>query len=334
MALPKQVRQQIAESKRIEGELRAAAETPPADPAQPPAEAPVAQQPAEPAPAAPVAAAKPVPDARYEELLQQHRSLQGIHRTLVRSNENLQSQAQGLQEQYSRLAAEVEQLRTQKTPPNPTPSVAPITPEEMREFGPDLINVIERKAQEVAAPLNQALVETRAKAEALERRNAELEQKLNGVSNAQAQSAQDAFQARLLALVPDFNTLNYDKKFLSWLSQVDPLDARRRTLQDRLDEATQVGDADAVASFFNTFKSLVAAAPTPAPAPKPDLVAQAQPASRAAPDNAPAKAGRLWTQLEISAFYSDVARGKYTPQDKARIEKEIYAAQKDNRIAA
>lgn len=328
MALPKQVRQQIAEANRIEGELKAAAATP-ADPTPPPAPVePVVAEPAAAAPA-PAPAPQPQPDAQYVELLQQYRSLQGIHRALVRSNGELQSQAQGLQAQLNTLSTEVEQLRQK---PSPTPSsIAPITDEEVREFSPELISVIERKAQMVTAPLNEALAKVSAEAEALKRRNAELEQSLAGVSNAQAEGAQARFLDRLVRLVPEYNELNFDKNFLSWLSQVDPLDARRRTLQDRLNEAVELGDAEAVASYFNTFKALVAAQPQ---APKPNLAAQAQPASRSAPDSTPAKNGKVWTEAEIGQFYADVSRGKYTPQDKVRIEKEIYAAQKDNRIAA
>lgn len=72
----------------------------------------------------------------------------------------------------------------------------------------------------------------------------------------------------------------------------------------------------------------------PAPAQRPDISAQAQPTSRAAPDIAPVNSGKQWTQQGISEFYADVTRGRVTPADKARIEREIFAAQKDNRIAA
>lgn len=331
MSLPKQVRQQIADAKRIESEMRSA-ETP-VEPTPPPApvnpETPVVAAPA-PAPA-PTPAPQPQMDSQHAELLQQYRTLQGIHRTLQRSNSELQSKAQGLQSQVSELSTEVEQLRA-KVSAAPTPSVAPVTPEEIKEFGPDLISVIERKAQEVAAPLNQMVASMRAEGEALKQRNAELEQQLNGVTRTQAENAQARFQADLMRLVPDFNTLNFDSNFLSWLSQVDPLDARRRSLQERLNEAVEYGDAEAVAGFFNAFRKVVSA--QPAPTPKVDLAAQAQPASRSAPDAAPAVSGRQWTGANIDKFYADVARGKYTPQEKQRIEREIFTAQKDNRIAA
>lgn len=326
MALPKQVRQQIADAQRIEGEIKAAA-IPPADqtPSPAPAEPVVAPVVAAPAPVA----AQPQPDAQFAELLQQYRSLQGIHRALVRSNGELQSKAQGLQEQMNTLTTEVAQLRQK---PSVSPSIiAPITDDEIKEFGPDLISVIERKAQQVAAPLNEELVKVRAEAEALKRHNAELEQSLNGISRNQAEDAQARFQTDLVRLVPNFNALNFDNNFLSWLSQTDPLDVRRRTLQERLNEAVELGDAEATASFFNTFKTLVAAQPTSS---KPNLAAQAQPASRAAPDNAPVRPGRQWSQADIGVFYADVSRGKYSPQEKVRIEKEIFSAQKDNRIAA
>lgn len=334
MSLPKQVRQQIAEAQRIEGELRAAAPVPVAEGALATPQPSPAPQPAA---AAPAPASAPQPDQKYEELAQQYRTLQGIHRTLVRTNGEQQSRMQGLQAQHEQLSAEVEQLRKQLVTAaavSPANTVAPITEAEIKEFGPDLINVIERKAREVAAPLTQALNEANAKLEKHVARNAELERQLNGVTNTQAKNATEAFETRMRALVPNINVLNYDSKFLSWLSQADPLDARRRTLQERLNEAVETGDAEAAANFFRAYETLVAQAAAAAPKPNANLAAQAQPASRAAPDSQQQPVGKVWTQLEISAFYDGVTRGRYSPQEKTRIEKEIYKAQQDNRIAA
>lgn len=330
MALPKQVRQQIEEAARIGEELAAAAKAPePAPPAAdpaPPQEPPAA--PTEPAAAAPVPA--PAPDAQYQELLQQYRSLQGIHRSLTRSNGELQSQVQTLQAQVRQVTEELERVRNAAPKP---PTFNPLTPEEVKDFGPDLISVIERKAQEVAAPLKAELEAARAQLQKFSTRNEELERSLNGMASTAQNAAFEGFKARLVQLVPDVNVLNHDQNFLSWLSQVDPLDTHGRTLQERLDEAVNALNAEAAAGFFSAFKKLAAARPQPTD-PKANLAAQAQPESRGGPD-APARSqGKVWTRTEIEAFYTDVSRGKYTPQEKQRIEREIYQAQRDNRIAA
>lgn len=330
MALPKQVQKQIADANRIEGEIRAAqaleaaaaqpvadAETPPPDNVETPTAAAEAPAP-EPAP---VPAPAPQPDAQYETLLQQYRSLQGIHRTMSRNNSELQSQVQTLQASIQEVKAELERVRQQATP---APADA-----DVGEFDPALISIIDRKAREATAPLNEALAKVTA-------RNAELEQSLASINRDRAESAATAFEDQLSRLVPDINALNYDQNFLAWLSQVDPLDAHKQTLQQRLDEAVRLGDARTAAGFFNTYKSLATAhaAPAPAPAPKPNLAAQAQPTTRSAPDaSSVGNVGRKWAQAEIAAFYDNVTRGKYTPQEKARIEKEIFSAQRDNRIA-
>lgn len=333
MALPKQVRQQIEDANRIEGEMRAAQAAESSAPAEPASAAPtvVATPAAEPEAQAPAPAPQPAPqpDAQYAELLQQYRSLQGIHRTLARTNSDLQSQVQTLQASVQSLTGEVERQRQPQPKAQP---VSSITDEEVKEFGPDLISVIERKAQEVAAPLNAQLAQAQDTLARLAARNAELEQSLNNVSQVQADTAQTTFVSRLTQLVPDFNVLNYDNNFLSWLSQVNPLDPRKHSLQDQLNDAVQLGDADAAAKFFLTFKSLVAQAQVAKP--KPDLAAQAQPTSRAAPDVTPVATGKQWSQADISAFYDGVTRGRYSPAEKARIEKDIYAAQRENRIAA
>lgn len=330
--LPKQVRQQIEDANRIQAEMKAAQGAPaPADPAPPEA------QPQEPAAAAPVAeptttlppAAQPAPVVDVKavaELQHQYRTLQGIHKSLRAQNGELQSQVQTLQAQVQALTQEVERARTTPAPS----SFVPLSDEEVKEFGPDLVSAMERKAQEVAAPLQEELRQAKAQMQALLSKNAQLEQSLNGVAQTMQQSDQDRFSARLLALVPDFDVLNTDGNFLSWLSQVDPLDANKRTLQERLNEAVESLDANTVASFFSTFKQLRVA---PAPQSAPDIAAQAQPASRSAPDSPNKPVGQMWTQDRIAQFYADVSKGKVTPQDKQRIEREIFKAQSENRIA-
>lgn len=334
MSLPKQVRQQIEDANRIQAELKAAQDAPaPADPTPPEAQP---QEPAASVPAAEPATDTPTPAPQPAaptvdmkavlELQHQYRTLQGIHKSLRTQNGELQSQVQTLQAQVNALTQEVERARTT---PN-VPSFVPLTDAEVAEFGPDLISAIERKAQEVAAPLQEELRNAKAQINALQSKDVQLEQSLNGVAQTMQGTEEDRFTARLLALVPEFDVLNTDRNFLSWLSQVDPLDAKKRTLQERLNEATDALDADTVASYFSAFKQLRA---TSAPTPTPNIAAQAQPASRSAPDLPNKPAGPVWTQERIGQFYADVSKGKYTPQDKQRIEREIFKAQSENRIA-
>lgn len=335
MALPKQVRDQIAEAKRIETEMHAppVVEQPPTTPlpSVSGSELPVAATP--PIAATPPVPAAPQPDEKYNALMQQYSSLQGVHRTQLRTISEQSEQLAALTQSVQGLTTEVERLRTQ--PPAP-PSIAPITEEEKEKFGPDLLNIIERKAQEVAAPLQGALNKAQTDLAAVVARNAELERALGTVSRAQTDTVQTRFNERVNQLVPDLVAINHDPRFASWLSQVDPMDPQRRTLSQRCDEAVQAFNADAVAAFFNTFKSLLPTTPVPAAAPSPNdtLVLQAQPQSRAAPDAPPAQAGRQFTRAEVSQFYEDVKRGRYTAADKLKLEREIFQAQNENRIAA
>lgn len=342
MPLPKQVQQQIAEAKRIEGEIRDAQTAPPSDESTPPnvSEAPIAAAepvvaaPAPVEPVAPAPAPQPSVGDQYAELLHQYRTLQGIHRTLVRTNTELQSQVQTLQASVTSMTSEIEQLK--QRPAQPSAPSAPLSAEEIEQYGEGLISVIERKARELTVPLNEQLSQANQELAKLKEHNTRLEQSLNGVNQQQAETRVNAFQQRLISLVPDINALNYDQGFLTWLAQADPLDARRRTLQQRLDEAVQIGDADAVANFFHTYRRLTTPQPvSPAPSSSSAQMAQAQPMSRSGPDaDTSGQSGKRWTQKEIGDFYADVSKGKYSPAEKTRIERDIYAAQKDNRIAA
>lgn len=347
MSLPKQVRQTIDEAKRIEEELRRQRETPAEAP--PPAEAqPMAEaQPPEETPAPPAASSEPievsappppeppatptVPKSDYDQLAHQYRTLQGIHRSLVQARTELEQRVVA-------LTRELEAVKQQQS--TPPPQTQSLTKEEIEEYGPDLIGVIERKAQEVAAPLH-------AQVRLLTERNQFLENSLRSVSQVQATSAEEAFVSGLARLVPDWETTNYDPNFLAWLDLPNPFSVNESRKQT-LDRAVAHGDFRIAASFFTAFKaesgnlqpssSAPAAQPTPTrqPVQVPPLESQAAPAQRSAPDQTAQARGKIWTQQEVGRFYQDVTNGKYrlNPQEKQRIEREIFTAQKENRIAA
>jgi len=275
-----------------------------------------------------------VPKSQFDELVHQYRTLQGIHRSQMQARGEMEQRIATLTQQVQTLTARSQQPSS----PPPQKSTA-LTPEEIEEYGEDLIGVIEKKAREVAAPLQTQLDSTVAAYRQLQERNQYLESHLQGVTQAQNEGREEAFFSKLPALVPDWETLNYDAGFLAWLNQPNPFHAGE-TRKQGLDLAVQNFNPEAAAVFFTAYKAenpTVPVTPKNQPVSVPSLESQAQPAQRSTPDVVrPTPQGRVWTQGEITKFYRDVTDGKYrtNPNEKQRIEREIFTAQRENRIAA
>lgn len=206
--------------------------------------------------------------------------------------------------------------RLSKAPPPPDPIVTDMTPEQVVEkFGPEF-------AQAVAA-IVVPMADARAN-----RVREEVAPEISRVSEFAASTARGGYLSRLSALVPNWESIDSDPGFTAWLDSVDRLTGypRRRFFS----EADGRNDADRVSRFFIEYAGPQAAAAQPA-----QKVIEAQlapPVSGAAP---PMPAGkRVWREQEIKQFYADVRRGLITEQDARRIESDIFAAQRERRIAA
>lgn len=114
-------------------------------------------------------------------------------------------------------------------------------------FGEDLVDAIDRRAEQKA----KLLVERQMTA--LSDYVKQLEAKLGVVGDQVAVSAQDRFYTALSSMVPDYEAVNTDAAFLSWLGEVDPIYGVAR--QSALDAAANALDAGRVASIFNAFKA-------------------------------------------------------------------------------
>lgn len=115
-------------------------------------------------------------------------------------------------------------------------------------FGEDLVGAIDRRAEQkaralVAQETQQLLAYVK-----------QLEAKLGNVGEQVAESTQDRFYNRLAALVPDYEAVNQDQGFLTWLGEVDPVYGVPR--QAALDAAANATDPERVAAVFNAYKAL------------------------------------------------------------------------------
>jgi hypothetical protein len=212
-----------------------------------------------------------------------------------------------------RMAAEIRSLKGQlnealaKANNPPAPPTSKLKPEEVEEYGEKFIDVVKRAAAEVV-PEDVG----------------EMKQTVERLKGETLRLSKDRFFSDLTRQAPQWESLNEDRDFLTWLAGIDPFTGQNR--QDLFDQATAQMDAWRVANFFNSYGS-----EQPAAESEPDPVAQQvePPASRV---SAPPPGKKIWTTEEIGRFYADVRSRRLNPEDQRRIEADIFAAQTEGRI--
>lgn len=264
-------------------------------------------------------------DLTYE---QRWRSLQGMYNAettrLRAENAQLSQRVGQLEQLISTLSA------TQQTPAQ-TAAERLITDKDVEEYG-DSIDVMRRAAREEASAAHREIAELK---KVIAQLQANIVPKVESVAQRQALNAEQMFWSDLTAQVPDWREINADQQFHSWLLEVDPLAGVPR--QTFLDAAQGQLDAARVAGFFKTWQSLNgnSAAQQTRNAAASQLEKQIAP-GRGRTSNATTTAGetKVYTRGDVSKFFDDVRKGLYKgrEQERDRIERDIFAAQREGRI--
>lgn len=336
--VPQRIRDLGEEAERLQAQVYGG--TPPVDPATPPpndpgtplpGDQPAANQaPPEPAPA-PVTPSIPSSedDLTWE---QRFRTVQGKYDAEV---PRLSADLRVLEAKLSAATTEIERLKALKPAEPQPPKKSLVTDKDVEAFGSDLIDVMDRKAREVA----ENMVDT--KVSNLEAENRLLKEKLDGITANQVSDKRTAYFDKLGQEVPDFVALNVDQGFLKWLAEVDPLSGFPR--QEYLNKAWAEFDARRTAVLFNAYKQTLAPAAPPTPPanqqvpsqPRQQLQRQVAPNKSTVSDTPASTAStKLWTVKEIETFYADVRRGAYQGKEAARaqVEAEIDQAVAQGRV--
>ena len=323
MALPKQVEAQLRELEQIEKQIAESQNQAPADPEPQNTEDP----PAEPStPEPPAEEQKPV-ESKPEPT------------EPVIAEETWQSRYIALKGKYDaevpRLHADVREFKAQldnlqkvvDTKPVETkkPAVAEklVTDADVQAFGEDLIEVQRKVAREVAA-------EFRGELDAMKAENEKLREQLTTTGT---QVSEASFEQRLYRMVPDFQEINVDSRWLDWLNEVDPLlrAPRKSVAQDAFNRA----DAEAVAHYVGMFKASI----TPA-VQNNDKVAelekQIQPKRSATNSATVSQQAQTYTDAQIHQMFLKAAdySAKGRIEEAAKLEAEIDAAYRDGRVRA
>jgi hypothetical protein len=302
MSLPRSVLEAEERANRLHEELLNKQQNTEGDPPkseQPPADPPQA----DPEPPKPNDGSTPPPATGADDQLEhRYKVLQGKYNSevprLSAENKDLKNRLQDLEQQF-------ETMKNAK-PPEPL-----VKQEEIDEYGEGLIDVARRIAREELAA-KQSEIDS-------------LKSRIDSLSNVTTQKVETDFFASLTGMVPEWEQINQDPQFLTWLDEMDELAGETR--QSLLSRAEKSRDAARTAKFFNAYKktsSTWAAKATTA------LDQQVAPPTNKAPQTPPTK--RVWTRAEVNTFYQRMRRGDVSDADAIAIEADIHAAQIEGRI--
>lgn len=326
MALPKQVEAQLKELEKIEQQLAQTKTQPPAEPAEPPADPAPAEptepkpvEPTEPAPAEPKAVEPTEPQVSEETWQQKYRTLKGMY----------DAEVPRLHAQVKELTSRMDQLQREaqapKTETKPKTAEKLVTDADVEAFGSDLIEVQRKVAREVAQEFAQDIENLRAE-------NAKLREQLTETGT---QVSASSFEAKLNRMVPDFEQVNADPRWIDWLNEVDPmLRAPRKAVAQ---EAFNRGDADAVAYYIGMFKQSIAApAEEPTKTKNKELERQVQPNRSATPTASVPQKGKTYNSSQIQDMFQKAALlgGQGKIAEARALEAEIDAAYMEGRVTA
>ncbi|KKM84564.1 hypothetical protein LCGC14_1297830, partial [marine sediment metagenome] len=239
------------------------------------------------------------------------------------------------------LIASMQAVDTPAAPAEPTAVELPVvTEEEIRQFGPDLVDLIGRVAERTLLPQIDSRVQP------LGDRIAVGEQNASKTRKDELKSNRDKLLDALTTAVPEWTEQNEDKVFLRWLNENDPYaGVPRGALLTNAFNSNNVEVVIAIFKGFQTENAVVApeGEVTPPVIPEEpqlaleDLVAPGTPKTGTA--SAPDESGkRVWSRKMISDFYAaknEVHRkGQELSDEFIALEKDLFAAQKDGRITA
>lgn len=276
---------------------------------------------------APKAQEQPSDDKAEETFEQKYRSLQGKYNAEVPR----------LHADRRELTNRVQQLEQLIASMNAAPAKAQepaqklVTEQDIEDYG-DSIDVMRRVFREEMSSKDAEISDLRSLVRQLQ---GTVVPQVQQLSQSHAVSNEQRFWADLQAAVPDWQEINTNKEFQSWLLEVDPLTNVPR--QTYLDDAQRNLDARRVTNFFAAWKGMTGgqqARPTRGPQSASELERQVAPGKGRSGGAKAQGEAKTYTSADIKRFFSDVQKGKYKGREaeRDRIERDIFAAQREGRI--
>ena len=333
MALPKQVQQQLDEVEELEKQLEAQGEETKAKPEvkkkktskkakakdtevevtdDEPIEEPVAVE------------ATPADDSKEEvseSFKQKYATLRGKYDAEV---PRLHQQVKELTDQMNAIREEAQAAKKAEAE-KPKEKVSYVTDADREEYGDDLIDFQRRVAKEASQEYEDRF-EQQAKV---------IEQLQQQISNTGSQVGEVGFTQKLNALVPGFDQLDNDERWVAWLNEYDPM--TRGPRRDQAQSAFNSGDAEAVAHYVGLFRESIN---EPVANGKSDrqteLEKQVTPSRSASTvtNKSSSKDSRVYSEKELNNAWTKIrtlnTQGKY--DDAEKLEAELTAAYMEGRV--
>jgi hypothetical protein len=208
-------------------------------------------------------------------------------------------------------------------PAKPKTAEKLVTDADVEAFGSDLIEVQRKVAREVAAEFRGELDTMRAE-------NEKLREQLTSTGT---QVSEASFEQRLYRMVPDFEAVNVDPKWIAWLNEVDPL--LRAPRASVAQQAFNRGDAEGVAHYVSLFRQ-GSKSVEPTADKTNELELQIQPNRSATSTPPTSQKGKVYTNADIEKMFrkaTDLGIKGQTDAAK-KLEAEIDAAFMENRVTA
>lgn len=266
-------------------------------------------------------------DKTEKTLEQKYKTLQGMYNAEVprlhAEKRELTNRVQQLEQLIATMNAKPAQQQA--------PAQKLITEQDMEDYG-DSIEVMRRVFREEMSSKDSEIGELR---QLVRQMQGTVVPQVHQLSRSHAVSNEQRFWADLQTAVPDWQDVNGSAEFQSWLLEVDPLTGIPR--QTYLDDAQRNLDVRRVANFFSAWKGMTGV-------PDARTHREAQPASELERQVAPGKGrsggsrpqgeAKTYSTDDIRKFFTDVQKGKYRGKEaeRDRIERDIFAAQREGRI--
>ena len=332
MALPKQVQQQLDEVEELEKQLEAQGEETKAKPEvkkkktskkakakdtevevtdDEPIEEPVAVE------------ATPADDSIEEvseSFKQKYATLRGKYDAEV---PRLHQQVKELTDQMNAIREEAHAAKKVEAE-KPKEKVSYVTDADREEYGDDLIDFQRRVAKEVSQDYE----------ERFEQQSRVIQDLQSKISNTDSQVGEVGFTQKLNALVPGFDQLDNDERWVAWLNEIDPM--TRGPRRDQAQAAFNSGDAEAVAHYVSLFRGSIEPVANGKSDRQTELEKQVTPSRSASTvaSKSSNNSSKVYSEKELDRGWTKIrdlnSQGKY--DDAEKLEAELTVAYMEGRV--
>ena len=332
MALPKQVQQQLDEVEELEKQLEAQGEETKAKPEvkkkktskkakakdtevevtdDEPIEEPVAVE------------ATPADDSIEEvseSFKQKYATLRGKYDAEV---PRLHQQVKELTDQMNAIREEAQAAKKAEAE-KPKEKVSYVTDADREEYGDDLIDFQRRVAKEVSQDYE----------ERFEQQSRVIQDLQSKISNTDNQVGEVGFTQKLNALVPGFDQLDSDERWVAWLNEIDPM--TRGPRRDQAQAAFNSGDAEAVAHYVSLFRGSIEPVANGKSDRQTELEKQVTPSRSASTvaSKSSNNSSKVYSEKELDRGWTKIrdlnSQGKY--DDAEKLEAELTVAYMEGRV--